>query len=192
MTHFFHLTFLLLLLQDNEFVRAYIPSDVWYEFPSGIKYPTIGTYVNFSTPLSKINVHLRGGFILPMKIPGDNLILGRDNPFTLLVAQSHWNTANGSLFWDDGDSLDSNAYNYLTFSSTENELTIDAMVRNYKTSAMRLEMIKILGVDQSINQVLINGQSYSKFLYNSLDQVNSSIEIPPHYFRSFRSCSSTV
>lgn len=135
-----------------------------------------------STPLSKINVHLRGGFILPMKIPGDNLIIGRDNPFTLLVAQSYFSTANGSLFWDEGDSLDSDAYNYLTFSSTENELTINATVKNYSTTAMRLEMIKILGVDQSIKHVTINGQNYSKFLYNSPDKVNHSIDISQSVF----------
>ena len=40
-----------------------------------------------------------------MQIPGDNLILGRGNPFELLVALSQSGNANGSLFWDDGDSI---------------------------------------------------------------------------------------
>ncbi len=40
-----------------------------------------------------------------MQIPGPNLILGRGNPFQLLVALSQSGTANGNLFWDDGDSL---------------------------------------------------------------------------------------
>jgi alpha-glucosidase (family GH31 glycosyl hydrolase) len=58
-----------------------------------------------NTPLSKINVHVRGGFIIPMQIPGANLILGRENPFTLLVAPSQSGNATGNLFWDDGDSI---------------------------------------------------------------------------------------
>jgi hypothetical protein len=40
-----------------------------------------------------------------MQTPGSNLILGRDNPFTLLVAQSQFGNASGNLFWDDGDSI---------------------------------------------------------------------------------------
>ncbi|CAF4269645.1 unnamed protein product, partial [Rotaria magnacalcarata] len=56
-----------------------------------------------------------------MQIPGDNLVLGRGNPFTLLVAQSDAGTASGNLFWDDGDSIDSietKTYNYMEFSLT--------------------------------------------------------------------------
>ncbi len=40
-----------------------------------------------------------------MQIPGANLILGRGNPFQLLVALSQSGSASGNLFWDDGDSL---------------------------------------------------------------------------------------
>ncbi len=57
------------------------------------------------TPIQKINVHVRGGFIIPMQIPGPNLILGRGNPFQLLVALSSSGNASGNLFWDDGDSI---------------------------------------------------------------------------------------
>ena len=106
-----------------------------------------------------------------MKIPGDNLIIGRDNPFTLLVAQSQAKTASGSLFWDDGDSIEMKSYNYLKFSLSKNVLTIDVPVRNYNTT-MRLEIIKILGVDQPVGNVKINEKSYTEFLYNIPDQVD--------------------
>ncbi len=128
--------------------------------------------MDLDAPLSKINVHLRGGFIIPMKIPGDNLIIGRDNPFTLLVAQSQSKTASGSLFWDDGDSIEMNSYNYLKFSVSNAVLTINAPVRNYNASIMRLEIIKILGVDHPVTNVKINGEPYTEFLYNIPDQVN--------------------
>jgi alpha-glucosidase (family GH31 glycosyl hydrolase) len=127
--------------------------------------------VDLDAPLSKINVHLRGGFIIPMKIPGDNLIIGRDNPFTLLIAQSQSKTASGSLFWDDGDSIEMKSYNYLNFSVSDNVLTINVPVRNYNTS-MRLEIIKILGVDHPVTNVKINGKPYTEFLYNIPDQVD--------------------
>jgi hypothetical protein len=38
-------------------------------------------------------------------MPGPNLILGRGNPFQLLVALSQSGNANGNLYWDDGDSI---------------------------------------------------------------------------------------
>lgn len=40
-----------------------------------------------------------------MQIPGPTLILGRGNPFQLLVALSPTRQAQGSLYWDDGDSV---------------------------------------------------------------------------------------
>jgi lysosomal alpha-glucosidase len=158
------------LQSESNTVHAYIPSDIWYEFPSGTKFQPIGTFVDLDAPLSKINVHLRGGFIIPMKIPGDNLIIGRDNPFTLLIAQSQSKTASGSLFWDDGDSIEMKSYNYLNFSVSDNVLTINVPVRNYNTS-MRLEIIKILGVDHPVTNVKINGKPYTEFLYNIPDQI---------------------
>ena len=86
-------------------MHAYFPQDVWYDFPSGVQLKTVGQFVDLNTPIQKINVHVRGGYIIPMQIPGDNLILGRGNPFQLLVALSQSGDANGNLFWDDGDSL---------------------------------------------------------------------------------------
>jgi alpha-glucosidase (family GH31 glycosyl hydrolase) len=65
----------------------------------------VGQFTDLKAPLSKINVYVRGGFIIPMQTPGPNIILGRGNPFTLLVAQSQSGEATGNLFWDDGDSI---------------------------------------------------------------------------------------
>ncbi|CAF1091567.1 unnamed protein product [Adineta steineri] len=155
-------------------VRAYIPQDVWYEFPSGIKITTVGIFTELDAPLDKINVHVRGGFIIPMQIPGDNLMMGRGNPFTLLVAQSMSGNATGNLFWDDGDSLDSietKNYNYFEFSCSSNILTINATVANYKDSPMNLELIRVLGVAKTVTRVTVNGKNHENFSYNIFDQI---------------------
>ncbi len=70
-----------------------------------MKLSTAGQFVDLNTPIQKINVHVRGGYIIPMQIPGENLILGRGNPFQLLVALSQSGNASGNLYWDDGDSI---------------------------------------------------------------------------------------
>ncbi|CAF1099400.1 unnamed protein product [Rotaria sp. Silwood1] len=93
------------LVSQTTTVHAYIPQDVWYEFPSGVKVKAVGVFTDLYAPLEKINVHVRGGFIIPMQIPGSNLMISRGNPFTLLVAQSASENATGNLFWDDGDTI---------------------------------------------------------------------------------------
>ncbi len=86
-------------------VHAYIPQDVWYDFTTGVKLTTVGQFIDLDTPIQKINVHVRGGYIIPMQMPGPNLILGRNNSFELFVALSSSGNASGNLFWDDGDSI---------------------------------------------------------------------------------------
>jgi len=70
-----------------------------------VQVTTVGQFVDLDAPIEKINVHVRGGFIIPMQTPGANLILGRGNPFQLLVALSSSGNASGNLYWDDGDSI---------------------------------------------------------------------------------------
>jgi hypothetical protein len=95
-------------------------------------------------------VHVRGGFLIPMQIPGPNLMIGRGNPFILLVVQPEPENATGNLYWNDGDrsgerifdnninhthlslldSVETKTYNYLEFSLsmvssvTERELRV--------------------------------------------------------------------
>jgi hypothetical protein len=110
-----------------------------------------------------------------MQIPGENLILGRGNPFELLVALSSSGNANGSLFWDDGDSIDSidnKAYNYFEFSVTpSNTLTINAVNANYTVASMPLDIVKVLGLKKSVTSVNVNGKPFNSFLYNIPDDI---------------------
>lgn len=96
---------------------------------TGQKIEDVNAYSNLSAPLSKINVHVRGGQILPLQAPevttaqrfekiwllpqystyyasfGIVLILSRKNPFSILVALNSDASLQsyGSLFWDDGE-----------------------------------------------------------------------------------------
>ncbi|PIO31451.1 hypothetical protein AB205_0103080, partial [Aquarana catesbeiana] len=55
-------------------------------------------------PLEHINLHVRGGYILPQQAPALNTNYSRLNPMKLLIALDGNETANGHLFWDDGNS----------------------------------------------------------------------------------------
>ncbi|UJR17013.1 hypothetical protein I4U23_003911 [Adineta vaga] len=159
------------LVANTTTVHAYIPQNVWYQYPSGVKVDDVGVFVNLDAPLDKINVHIRGGFIIPMQIPGDNLMLTRENPFTFLVALSSFENATGTLFWDDGDSIEMKIYNYFELSCVANILTINGTVLNYRDLPMRLELVRILGVTQTITNVIVNGKEYVDFFYNISDQI---------------------
>ena len=50
-------------------------------------------------------------------------------------------------------------------------MTINALVTNYKDSPMRLDLVRILGVNKSVTNVTIDGQAYPNYLYNFLDKV---------------------
>jgi alpha-glucosidase (family GH31 glycosyl hydrolase) len=89
-----------------------------------------------NTPIEKINVHVRGGYIIPLQIPGENLSLGRGNPFQLLVALSQSGNASGNLYWDDGDSIGmfqlmSFFHSFITLLLFDNLDSIETKTYNY-------------------------------------------------------------
>ena len=159
------------VIQDSTTVYAYIPQDVWYDFVSGVEVTAVGQFVDLDAPLEKINLHVRGGFIIPMHTPGAILILGRGNPFQLLVALSSSGNASGNLYWDDGDSIGmlsvdvyylvdirsytllldhldpigTNAYNYLEF-------TLTSVVSQYYSVSLFIALFLHIGVEYSDNE----------------------------------------
>ena len=50
-------------------MTAYFPNDTWFNLYTGEKVVELMTYKNLSAPLSTINVHVRGGYILPLQSP---------------------------------------------------------------------------------------------------------------------------
>ena len=62
-----------------------------------------------SAPLEHINVHIRGGSILPLQAPGNTTSVTRSNPYSLLIALDEQQKATGSLYLDDSESLVPNA-----------------------------------------------------------------------------------
>uniref|UniRef100_F7BGL5 Maltase-glucoamylase n=1 Tax=Monodelphis domestica TaxID=13616 RepID=F7BGL5_MONDO len=64
-----------------------------------------GQWKDLSAPLDHINLHIRGGYILPWQEPANNTHYSRRNSLGLLVALSDNGTAEGEFFWDDGESI---------------------------------------------------------------------------------------
>uniref|UniRef100_A0A8C1GYL9 alpha-glucosidase n=1 Tax=Cyprinus carpio TaxID=7962 RepID=A0A8C1GYL9_CYPCA len=87
-----------------EFVNAYIPDAIWYNFETGVKITDRKATINMYLPEDKIGLHMRGGGILPVQRPDVTTTYSRRHPMGLIVALNDNKAASGELFWDDGDS----------------------------------------------------------------------------------------
>ncbi|CAF0818858.1 unnamed protein product [Brachionus calyciflorus] len=162
------------LNQGEEKVNGYFPNETWYDYKSGDELKlTKGEYLTLEAPITDTNVHVRGGHIIPYQHPSQTTKQSRKNPFGLLVALKQNATSKfalGSMYWDDGESLDSidtKNYNYFNFLANENGLIGKRVVYGYE-SRMILSDLKVYGLDKtSVSQVLIDGQFYDNFDYDS-------------------------
>ncbi|XP_010793816.1 sodium channel and clathrin linker 1-like [Notothenia coriiceps] len=86
-------------------VDGYVPNTRWYDFYTAKDVGVRGKMVSMPTPLDHINLHIRGGYILPWQKPENTTLYSRRNPLGLIVALSDSGTAQGSFFWDDGEGI---------------------------------------------------------------------------------------
>ena len=52
-----------------------------------------------------LQIHIRGGYIIPMQEPAMTTVASRKNPFSLLVALDGAGMSRGDMYLDDGESL---------------------------------------------------------------------------------------
>ncbi|KAL3992154.1 werner syndrome ATP-dependent helicase [Sarotherodon galilaeus] len=140
-------------------VRGYIPKDRWYDFHTAKDVGVRGAMFDMPTPLNHINLHVRGGYILPWQKPENTTYYSRKNPLGLIVALSDTGTAKGSFFWDDGEGIDTvenNKYLHVLFSVESNTLTNDVVTTGLDAADyLKLGVVRIWGVGTEITEVTI-------------------------------------
>ncbi|XP_078612816.1 sucrase-isomaltase, intestinal-like [Branchiostoma floridae x Branchiostoma japonicum] len=120
------------LTPDTTTVDAYFPDTRWYDYFSGheVEGQYRGQTVTLDAPLDKINVHVRGGVVLPTQQPANTTVYSRKNPMGLLVAMDDSSAASGTLFWDDGEAVDSverRDYVLVNFNASSTELLCEVV-----------------------------------------------------------------
>ncbi|XP_067130265.1 lysosomal alpha-glucosidase-like isoform X2 [Centruroides vittatus] len=94
--------------EKEDTVFAYFPAGVWYDFYTGKKILVeTGKTIKLEASWEKVNLHVRGGYIIPLQRPRQTTYQSRKSRMKLLIAPNKVGFANGSLFWDDGESIDS-------------------------------------------------------------------------------------
>uniref|UniRef100_F6Q4W1 P-type domain-containing protein n=1 Tax=Ornithorhynchus anatinus TaxID=9258 RepID=F6Q4W1_ORNAN len=148
--------------------------------PHGTEMGSRGQWRNLSAPLDHINLHVRGGHILPCQGPGNNTRYSRRNALGLLVALDENGQATGRLFWDDGQSIDtyeSGNYHLSAFSASR---VMHVLHRGFSDpNRLAFQEIKIFGLDLEPVNITVkqNGVPLSTVPITSYDPVNKVARI---------------
>ncbi|XP_048950838.1 putative maltase-glucoamylase-like protein FLJ16351 isoform X2 [Canis lupus dingo] len=140
------------VLENNKFqVSAYFPRARWYDYSTESGSVSTGQWKILNAPLDHINLHIRGGYILPWQEPAMNTHASRQKFMGLIVALDDNGEAEGQLFWDDGQSIDTyenGNYFLANFAATQNLLKIQTIHNKYLSDSNPLKVgyIKIWGV----------------------------------------------
>uniref|UniRef100_A0A6I8PKL2 Maltase n=1 Tax=Ornithorhynchus anatinus TaxID=9258 RepID=A0A6I8PKL2_ORNAN len=148
--------------------------------PHGTEMGSRGQWRNLSAPLDHINLHVRGGHILPCQGPGNNTRYSRRNALGLLVALDENGQATGRLFWDDGQSIGKQHPEAQSGVGPQVGL-VDLFVQADGHSPLRLafQEIKIFGLDLEPVNITVkqNGVPLSTVPITSYDPVNKVARI---------------
>ncbi|NWQ99983.1 MGA protein, partial [Paradoxornis webbianus] len=140
-------------------VSAYLPDARWFDFHTDEEVGFRRQFRNFPAPLGHINLHVRGGHVLPQQLPDINTQLSRRNPLLLTVALDDAHGASGSLYWDDGvgiDTFERGEYLLMSFTARPNLLELRAVHDGYKDpNSLKFTEIKILGILGNIQKVTV-------------------------------------
>nr|KAF6418954.1 hypothetical protein HJG63_013277 [Rousettus aegyptiacus] len=163
-------------------VTAYFPRARWYDFYTGVDIKARGEWKSLPAPLDHINLHVRGGYVLPWQEPAQNTHFSRQKFLGFKVALDEEGTAAGWLFWDDGQSIDTyeNGLYYLAhFSVRQNTMASHVIFNKYINDAnpLKLGYVEIWGVGSvPISSVSISVSSMvttPNFTHNPATQVLS-------------------
>uniref|UniRef100_A0A8C5TYL5 alpha-glucosidase n=1 Tax=Malurus cyaneus samueli TaxID=2593467 RepID=A0A8C5TYL5_9PASS len=92
----------LLISPGERMVNAYFPNARWYDYHTEVDTRFRGQFQTLQAPVERINLHIRGGYILPWQQPANTTVYSRKNPMGLTVALDDDLFAQGHLYWDDG------------------------------------------------------------------------------------------
>lgn len=141
-------------------VRGVFPGIVdgesWYDWYTGERVKAeAGVNTTIPAPLGHIPVFIRGGSVLPLQEPGYTTTDSRKNPWGLIVALSGSGDASGSLYVDDGESLEPSETLQVVFTAMSGQLKVELDGEYKDTNA--LGNVTIMGVTGPVGDVKLNG-----------------------------------
>lgn len=128
----------------------------WYDWYTGERVAAqAGVNTSISAPLGHIPVYLRSGSITPTQEPGYTTTESRANPWGLIIALDAAGKASGSLYVDDGESIEQDATLEVCFEAEDGELKVEVKGEYKDTSC--LGSVSIYGVSGGMGDVKLSG-----------------------------------
>lgn len=155
-------------------VSAYFPASggaaYWYDFSdqslaidaTGVAGGS-GVWKTLATPLTKVNVHIKGGSILPLQQAAMTTTAGRATPFRLVVALCPGGKAFGELFWDDGEEVELKRYLSVSYQAAVSDGTgsvASTILHDSYLAAKELHIEEIIVLGKGMSKpssVMLNG-----------------------------------
>ena len=139
-------------------VTAYFPNATFYDFKTYEKIQGQAQNITFQDiDYTEIPVHIRGGSILPLRASGAMTTVAlRKTDFEILVAIGADGKATGSLYVDDGVSLEPSASTEVCFEYVNGTLKAEGTF-GYPLD-VKVATVRFLGVQKTPSRVLFNGK----------------------------------
>ncbi|CEN62535.1 hypothetical protein ASPCAL09168 [Aspergillus calidoustus] len=131
--------------ENSTSVDAYFPNDVFFDWYTGVALHGKGRVVTLrDIDITHIPIHLRGGSIIPVRSSGAmTTTVLREKSFQLIIAPGLDGKGFGSLYLDDGDSLEQTATVNIEIEYRRGFLYLKGQF--HPDSPVRLESITLLG-----------------------------------------------
>jgi alpha-glucosidase len=150
-------------------VSIYVPNDIFYDFKTYEAINGTGAPVDLSNiDYTQIPVHIRGGVVLPLRVQSANTTAAlRKKDFELVVAPNRSGKAYGSLYMDDGVSIQQQATLDATYIYSGKSLKVTSR-GSYNVGGLKYLSVKILGVASAPRSANLNGRNVvgGKLAYN--------------------------
>lgn len=128
-------------------VDAYFPKDIFYDWHTGAVVRGHGATIRLDNiSLTEIPIHIRGGSVIPLRAKSAMTTAElRRRGFEILVAPDKKGYASGSLYLDDGESLNT-ASSQIEFEYSKGRLSIRGQF-GYQANVV-IEAVTVLGQSQ--------------------------------------------
>jgi alpha-glucosidase len=149
-------------------VDIYLPNDIFYDYNNNFDVVRgNGSIITLSDiDYQTIPIHIRGGSIIPLRTESANTTTElRKKGFNIAVAPGLDGSASGSLYLDDGNSIEQPSTSQIDFNFSNGQFS---MTGSYGYDAgVNVERITILGQTGPPATVRIPGVSTPQYEYNS-------------------------
>lgn len=156
------------LEENSTSVSIYLPNETFYDYWTLERIQGNGSYIDLSDiGFDTIPLHIRGGSILPLRAESANTTTElRKQDFVLWIAPNGTNQAHGTLYLDDGDSLEQNSTSNIVFAYDNGAFSMTGNF-GHQTDVV-IQNITVLGTNQTVQgPVALTGEYKHTFGENS-------------------------